>query len=145
MAVEGVIGPFAFFVARPINMKMRQPRIETLQFSGVDDAAYRLLGEGSEVWQLQTRVEAISENQGWEVLAGYAALIDQGLLSISLGSVNFEPYQARVKVLSIDPGFGDVPPVRFEKLVGGVNLNGSLWIVSATWSLQWFKTPTPDP
>lgn len=141
MAIAGAIGPFAFFVARPVNMDVRQPRVEILQFNGVDDAAYRFLGVGSEPWRLQTRVENVSETQAWETLANYADLVNAGLQGITLGNEGFDARNAQVKVLKITPGFGDFPPVRAEKLVGGVALSGSLWIASAEWSLQWVKKP----
>lgn len=132
---------FDFFVAQPVNMHFRQQRVEVLQFQGVDDAAFRFLGKGSRLWQLQTRTDLISETLAWTELEKYRDLIGEALQQIKLLNEDFDLRNEQVKVLDIQAGYGDFPPVRSEKGVGFANVDGSRFIASAVWDLMWIDKP----
>lgn len=140
MAVEGAIGPFRFFVARPFGLQPRQQRIETIQISGVNDQSYRFLGIGSDPWKLQTRSDTDTETGAWDELLAYRDLVSQGLQGITLGNEGFNIREAKVKVIRVDFGFSDTPPVRIEKGVGYTFFDGVRWICSAEWTLQWVES-----
>lgn len=131
------------FYAQYPSLQFTQSEIEVLNFRGTDGSVFRSLGVKGEPWTLQGRSDLATELDAWDELLRWRDFVDKGEQKLILGGIDFDLQNARVKVVSVKPGFGDFPPVRVEKGVGYAYVDGTRWVCSAEITLAWVDYTAP--
>lgn len=115
------------FVIFNFPSELYQNDVELLSLDNVDDIVFRILAKRGRPFQIETKVDVDTFDDGWAKINNYTDMVKEEAKQVIFADHDFDDDHVRFKVLRVTPGGREYPPVKQALICGGIN-DGDVWV-----------------